>query len=465
MKVESTILENHEAQLVVWIENEQFDQAKRRAARKISKEISIPGFRPGKAPYEIVLRMVGEKAIIQEALDLLLDEVYPQALQEAKIEPGAPGRLTDFTLSPEVKFTFNVPLEPEVVLPEDYRQLRIPYEPPKVSEEELQDELFRLQLDNAMLETVDRPIEEGDVAHLRISSSDGQTNTISLYVSPQRQNNKAEKKLAESLLGRKAGEEFDLTVTPEENPDLSTEQTWHIAIERISKATLPTLEELAGQMSLTAEQMTEQLREFLERSRREDYDQKYADEVLKTLLERSRFVYSPQLLDERVEKALEDVRQALAANRMDWNSYLSMQGLSEEEYIENKLRPRVKQEFENSLLVGEIWQREQLLLEQEEVLEELNSELERLRLTGIDVRKFARHKENSSMLFDRAVQRASAGKIFRFLIDLASGELERREQEAAQASARPEPATADESIPSATEPQPEAAEEPQAAQE
>ncbi len=466
MKVESTLLENHEAKLVVWVEDEQFEQAKRQAARKISKDISIPGFRPGKAPYEIVLRTVGEKAIVQEAMDALLDEIYPQALQEARLEPAAPGHLINFTLTPEVTFTFHVVLEPEVTLPEDYRQLRIPYEPPTVSEEELQEALFSLQLDNALLERVERPIEEGDAVHLRILTPDGATRTVNLYLSLEHQNNEADKKLAEALLGRKAGDEFDFIVTPAEKPELAKEETWHIVIEGVSKATLPTLEEVAGQMSLTLEQMTEDFRRVLERNKREKYDQEYLEEVIKALRERSRLVYSPQLLEEHVKQALEETKETLASSNIDWKSYLSTLGLSEEEYIEKILRPRVKEELEIRLLINKIWEQEQLSLEPEEVMDELTNELEKLRRNGVDVRKLTKRRENTSWLFNRATRQASNAKVFRFLMDLASGELERREQEAAQqASALQEPATAGESAPSAIEAQPEAAKEQQAVQE
>ncbi len=466
MKVESTLLENREAKLVIRVETEEFEKAKRQAAHKISKDISIPGFRPGKAPYEVVLRTVGEKAIIEQALDTFLDEIYPQALQEAQLEPAAPGHLINFTLTPEVTFTFHVVLQPEVVLPEDYRQLRIPYEPPTVSEEELQEELFSLQLDNALLEAVERPIDEGDAVNLRILTPDGAARTVNLYISLEHQNDEADKKLKESLLGRKAGDAFDFIVTPAEKPEITEEETWHIVIEGVSKVTLPTLEEVAGQMHLTVEQMTEDLRRFLERSKQEAYDQKYVGEVLKALRERSRLVYSPQLLEESVQEVLESTKQALARSGMGWKFHLSTLGLSEEEYIEKRLRPRVKEELEISLLTSKIWEQEQLSLEQEEVMDELSNELERLRQRGVDIRKLTRKRENASLLFNRAIHQASDAKVFRFLIDLASGELERREQEAAQqASAPQEPATAGESAPSATEAQPEAAEEQQAVQE
>ena len=90
MKIETQPRDDHQVTLIVELEPEQMEGAKHRAARKISERKSIPGFRPGKAPYEVVVRSFGERVITEEAVDLLLDEVYPKALEEAKLEPAQP---------------------------------------------------------------------------------------------------------------------------------------------------------------------------------------------------------------------------------------------------------------------------------------------------------------------------------------------------------------------------------------
>ncbi len=91
MKIETQPRDDHQVTIIVTLEPQQMEGAKHRAARKISERKSVPGFRPGKAPYEVVLRTFGEGVIVEEAVDLLLDEVYPKALEEAKVEPAAPG--------------------------------------------------------------------------------------------------------------------------------------------------------------------------------------------------------------------------------------------------------------------------------------------------------------------------------------------------------------------------------------
>jgi trigger factor len=89
LRIETQPRDDHQVTLIVELEPDQLEGAKHRAARRLSERKSIPGFRPGKAPYEVVLRNFGEGVITEDAVDILLDEVYPKALEESKLEPGA----------------------------------------------------------------------------------------------------------------------------------------------------------------------------------------------------------------------------------------------------------------------------------------------------------------------------------------------------------------------------------------
>lgn len=138
-------IENHRAQLTVEIETEELEDAKRKAARKISRQVRIKGFRKGKAPYRLVAQAVGEGAILEEAVETLGDNLYKQALEESQVVPYGPGAFDDFQLEPAPTFVFSVPLQPEVDL-KAYQDLRIDFEAPEVSEDEVEQALKQLQL-------------------------------------------------------------------------------------------------------------------------------------------------------------------------------------------------------------------------------------------------------------------------------------------------------------------------------
>jgi len=74
-------------------EADQFEATRRRAARKLAERGKIPGFRPGKAPFEVIRRYYSDEAIYEQAVDLMVDDVYPEMLKEAELNPAAPGTL------------------------------------------------------------------------------------------------------------------------------------------------------------------------------------------------------------------------------------------------------------------------------------------------------------------------------------------------------------------------------------
>ena len=74
MKIEQQPLEDQQVKLTVEVEPEQLETAKHKAARTIARKAKIPGFRPGKAPYAIVERYAGEAAILEDAIDILIQD-------------------------------------------------------------------------------------------------------------------------------------------------------------------------------------------------------------------------------------------------------------------------------------------------------------------------------------------------------------------------------------------------------
>ncbi|MCL4257888.1 MAG: hypothetical protein KJZ53_05075, partial [Anaerolineales bacterium] len=88
-----TTSDDHQLHLTVEIEAETMQSAMQKAARKIAKQVKISGFRPGKAPYNVVEKQVGEAAIRDEAIDIMLDDVYPKLIAETGVKPYGPGTL------------------------------------------------------------------------------------------------------------------------------------------------------------------------------------------------------------------------------------------------------------------------------------------------------------------------------------------------------------------------------------
>jgi len=160
-------LEGSLVQLDIEVDQERVDGAMTKAVNRISQQVKIPGFRPGKAPRNVVERHVGSGAILQEALDKLVPDVYQEAVIAEEI---------DVIDQPEIELTSTeplvvratVPVRPEVDLG-DYEAIRAPKPEVEVTDEEREGTLTELRRRFAMLEPVDRAIEWGDTVRADVS--------------------------------------------------------------------------------------------------------------------------------------------------------------------------------------------------------------------------------------------------------------------------------------------------------
>ena len=168
MNIEQQPIENHQVKLTVQVEPSKLEDAKHRAARQISQRKKIPGFRPGKAPYQIVVRTFGEEAILDEALDLLVKDIYPSVIEEAKIKPYGPGSLENMPKLDPPTFEFIVPLEPEVAL-SDYKKIRIPYKLKSITKKDINKVLDDLRERQVILEPSTQPAQEGDQVYIKLN--------------------------------------------------------------------------------------------------------------------------------------------------------------------------------------------------------------------------------------------------------------------------------------------------------
>ena len=170
LNLQTEHIENHRARFTIEIESNQLEEAKRQAARKISRQVRIKGFRKGKAPYRLVAQYVGEAAILEEALEALGDTLYKGALEESNLDPYGPGVFEDFKAEPAPTFVFTMPLQPEVDL-NDYQDIRIDFDEPSLNDDDIDDALKQMRM--RALEVTDENVKIAEAGHrvrLRVES-------------------------------------------------------------------------------------------------------------------------------------------------------------------------------------------------------------------------------------------------------------------------------------------------------
>lgn len=384
MKIETHPQEEHQITLTVTLEPAQMESAKRRAARRLSERLTIPGFRPGKAPYQIVVRTFGESAVVEEAIDILLDEIYPKALYEAKINAGGPGTLKNIeNLESAPVFTFSVPLKPEVEL-NDYRSVRIPYEWQPPDETEVEKKLVEIQRLYAKTETVERPIQVNDYVLLDLigtpaEGEEGETlieqKSMPVFIyGEERPNEWPYPGFHRELLGAIPGEIRSFTHTfPEDHPDekLRGKTVRFEASIRIVRSTiLPELnDEFAKQIGPfeNLEALRGVIRADLVEQSKATYDDEYVDKVIKAIQEQAVIRYAPQTLEHEMEHLREDFEAMLAKRGLTLESYLKTRNMDESRFMAEEIRPMAQRSLERNLLLSEIAQREKITVGKEDL--------------------------------------------------------------------------------------------------
>lgn len=386
MKIETQPLEDHHTQLTVEVDSLQMDEAKRRAARKIAHKVKIPGFRPGKAPYNFVLRYVGEEAILEEAMDLLVDEIYPKVIEESGIHPSGPGQLKEIkSIDPPV-LEFSVPLKAVVELG-DYRTIRIPYELKETTEAEVDEVIERLREQHALIEPADRPAQEGDIVTIQIhgtlaNAAEDQDaelvkeRTFNALIKPEGEPEPDEwpfPGFSRLLLGASVGEQRIVSHQfSDESPYPALrgkEANFEVSITEVRSRTLPELDdELAktvGEFE-TLDALRTEIRADLKEHARHTYNETYDDQVLESLLETSSYKYTSKMLEDEIDNVLNNLENRLKQQGMDLQLYLKTRGM-EMPALREEMRPVAEKRLKKTITLLELSEKEGIQVTQEEL--------------------------------------------------------------------------------------------------
>jgi len=383
LKIETQPRDDHQVTLIVELEPEQMEGARHRAARRISERKSIPGFRPGKAPYDVVVRSFGEGVIAEEAVDLLLDEVYPKALEEAKLEPGASGALEKVEdLDKKPKFTFKVPLAPSVDLG-DYRSIRLPYNWKEPGEDKVDQSLAELRQMNAKTETVNRPIQKGDFVMIdlkgtKAKAAEGEAPLMDRPGLPifVRTEEKADEfpfpGFTDELVGLSVNgsKSFIHKYDKKYKDESLAGQTvkFDVMVKLVRGSLLPDLnDEFAKQVGPfeNLQALREAVKGNLASQSKGVYDDEYFAKVMEKIKEGAKIKYPPQVVDHEVEHVMEDLKSRLAGQGLDMVAYLKSRQMDEEKFIAEEARPIAVKRLERSLIMDEVAKAEKIEVGQE----------------------------------------------------------------------------------------------------
>jgi trigger factor len=433
LKIETEDLAERQVQLTVEVPDDAIEAAMHRAARHLSRHAKIAGFRPGKAPYEIILQRYGEEAVFEEALDALGQDVYRQALEDSALDPVAPGSLDDVVSRKPLVLRYTVPLTPEIDLG-TYRDLRLGFERPHVTDEAVEELLESLRQQQALIEPAERPAEMSDVVvldargSLRPSEPDGETGVlmdekgISLLLADT--TDFPFPGVSSHLVGRAAGESLDADFTfPDDYPNESLRgrsADFHFEIQAVKSRLVPewsddlarTLGDFGDLLDLRAK-----VRSSLEERSLAQAEDEYAEKAIQAVVDGARVEYPPVLLRQEVDDTLADLDRRLKEQRLTLADYLRIEKKSDDD-IRAEFEPQARRRLTRALVLGRVVEAEGLEVGDEEIDAALDRLSASLSDQGAQVRRAldqpaGRRRIALDLLTDKAVAR---------LVQIARGE-------------------------------------------
>lgn len=389
MNIETRDLDNRQVEMKIEVPQEQVEKAMRAAARRLSKQTKIPGFRPGKAPYEIILGKFGEDVVFEEALDTLGQDIYRSGLEQSELEPYAPGMLEEIVSRDPLTLRYTVPLPPEVELG-DYRSLRVDFEEAEITDDALEEALEELRQSQALIEPTERAAEESDLVILdiygellegdedekRLIDSKG----VSVLVDPE--TDFPVPGVYEHLQGFSAGEERSFEyIFPEDYAaeDLQGKAAqFRLSCNEVKSRLVPDWSDDLAQNLGDFETLVDlrvKLRQSLQDQAEQENEARYADEVIEELMTQVTVEYPPIVMEEELARTLRDLEVRLRGQNLTIEDYLKIEGKTEEG-LREELEPTARERIERGLVLGKIVDMEQLDVNDDEVQAEIDRMME-----------------------------------------------------------------------------------------
>lgn len=384
MKATWEKIEKNLGVLEVEVEADRVAAALDKAFNKVVKKINVPGFRKGKVPRSIFEARFGVESLYQDAIDILLPEVYTEAVDQTEIFPVEQPEVDvdQFAKGQTFKFKAKVVVKPEVELGE-YKGLEVPKVSTEVSEEELTAELERLQQRHAELVVVEEgQAASGDVVVIDYEGSvDGE---LFEGGSAERQSlelgsNTFIPGFEDQVIGLGTGDSKDVEVTfPEEYhaAELAGKKAvFKVKVHEIKRKELPALDdEFAKDVSEfdTLDEYKEDLKKQLASRKKEEAKATQENIVVEKAAENAEVEIPQGMINSEVRNMMRDFDNRLRQQGMNLEMFMSFSGQTEAD-LQNQMKNDAEKRVRNNLVLEAIGKQENLEVTEEDVNEELNN--------------------------------------------------------------------------------------------
>jgi len=339
MRTTTTTLENNRVKLVVEVDEPEMDKAIDAAAAKLSKQVSIKGFRKGKVPKNVLMAHIGgPSALRSEAIRDAIPDFYAHAVADTLIDPIAQPdiNITSGEEDGELVFEVDVEVRPEVYL-SGQRELRVTIPSPVVTDQEVNAQVDRFRETDATLQDVERPIVTGDLVtmdvHVQQIATDEEPLDMSDFMYTVGSGTITDG-VDDLIVGMKAGEELKLNGTVGQG----VVATYELSLKKVQERVLPELTDEWVEENTewqSEEEMRDAILEQMRKMRIVEAQMSQRDAVLMALSELvSEDVVPDALIQDETNERLHDLGHRLEQQKLNLETFLQVTNQNSDQLLE-----------------------------------------------------------------------------------------------------------------------------------
>ena len=399
MPVTAERLPNSLVEMEIAVEPERLEGALEKAVRKVSQQVRVPGFRPGKAPRHVVENLVGRPVLLQEAIEDILPDLYSEAIEEHEIDAVGDPEI-DLKSTEPLVVTAKVPVRPTVDIG-DYLALRVPRDEAAASDEQIEEALTGVRRRYATLEPVDRAIEWDDTVRVDVSVSvEGQGEPHveeGAEFSVVRDGIVSLPGFLDHLVGLERGGphdfEFALPDDYEARELAGKMASYVVTVHEVKREVLPDLDDdfarsLDEEGIETLEQLRERVGENVRAQVEAESEASYRDEVIDLLLATSELDYPDVLVEREIDRLVDEQSNHAFHERETFDQWLEAIGRTEEE-VRDALREQADLVLRRGLVIGELASQEEIEPSEQDVQSEIDTLVEQMSRGSTDLEERA----------------------------------------------------------------------------
>ena len=417
MSVQVENLEKNMAKLTIEVEAAAVEKAIQEAYMKQKGSISIPGFRKGKVPRQMIEKMYGAAIFYEDAANALIQENYPAAVDESGIDivSRPTVEVVQIESGKPFIFTAEVAVRPEVKLGK-YLGVQVTKIDTSVSDEEVEEALEKERNNNARTVSVtDRAVANGDTA---VIDFEGFVDGVA-FEGGKGENHPLEigshsfiDTFEDQLVGKSVGDEVEVNVTFPEQYQVAElagkPAMFKVKINEIKTKELPELDdEFAQDVSEfdTLAEYKEDLKKNLAEKKENEAKRTKEDEAIQKIIDKSTMEIPEAMLETQCENMINEFAQRIAQSGLSMEQYMQFSGLTLDK-LKEQVRPEAETRIKSSLVLEQIAKDENIEVTDEEIDAEVEKMAAAYGMEADKLKSYMGDAEKESMKRDLAVTKA-----------------------------------------------------------